>query len=159
MAHVQMLSFGGLTVAWLMVVPTVRPEEPKEVKAIATAKDTARTSRFGPLQMGKEGVVIRSAEELVALTAEAKSAKDPNVQKEMVAAVAKLLKVDAIDWKKQMILGAIAEDITSMTADGKTLTANVVPFKEPLTRAIPKTPKILVLVERFEGEVKFVPKK
>jgi hypothetical protein len=28
-----------------------------------------------------------------------------------------------------------------------------------VTRAIPPTPKVLVLCERFEGEVKFVPKK
>ena len=48
------------------------------------------------------------AEELVGVTSKAKSAKDPDVQKEMEAELAKLLKVDAIDWNKQIVLGVIS---------------------------------------------------
>jgi hypothetical protein len=73
--------------------------------------------------------------------------------------LAKLLKVDAVDWRKHIVLGVIGQGFDSLKYDGKVLTATYVPFKEPLTRLIPPTPKVLVLIERFEDEVKFVPKK
>ena len=44
------------------------------------------------------GYVIRSAEQLVALSSKADSAKDPAVQKEMETDLARLLQMDAIDW-------------------------------------------------------------
>jgi hypothetical protein len=93
------------------------------------------------------------------LSRKAKSAKDPVVQKEMDVELAKLLKVDAVDWRKHIVLGVIGQGFDSLKYDGKVLTATYIPFKEPLTRLIPPTPKVLVLIERFEGEVKFVPKK
>ena len=58
-----------------------------------------------------------------------------------------------------MVLGVIGEGFESLTTDGKVLTATFVPFKEPGPRGIPATPKVLVLVARFEGEVTFVRKK
>jgi hypothetical protein len=58
-----------------------------------------------------------------------------------------------------MVLGVIGTDFDSLKSDGKVLTATFIPFNEPLTRAIPRTPKTLVLIERCAGEVKFVPKK
>jgi hypothetical protein len=81
------------------------------------------------------------------------------VQKEMEAELAKLLKVNAIDWSKQMVLGAIATRLVSLKTDGKVVTATFIPYQEPLARRIPPTPKFLVLIERFEGEVRFNPKK
>ena len=71
----------------------------------------------------------------------------------------KLFKVDAIDWNKQIVLGVIGEGFDSLNTDGKVLTATFVPYKEPPGRGVPRTPKFLVLIERFEGEVKFVKKK
>lgn len=103
--------------------------------------------------------MIRSAEELVALTDKAKSAKDPAVQKEMVAELAKLLKVDAIDWNKQIVLGVIGEGFDSLNTNGKVLTVTFIPFKERVGRSVPPAPKVLLLIERFEGEVQFVKKK
>jgi hypothetical protein len=138
----------------------VRADDPKELKPIATAKDNERRPRIGSFELNTQGVVIRSAEELVALTSKSKSAKDAAVQKEMEAELAKLLKVDAVDWNKQIVLGVIGEEFDSLTTDGKVLTATFVPFKDPApARSVPRTPKVLVLIERFEGEVKFVKKK
>jgi hypothetical protein len=144
---------------WLILPTMARAEDTKELKPTATAKDKSRSASIGSFQLKTDGVVVRSAEELVGLTSKAKSAKDPAVQKEMEAELAKLLKVDAIDWKKQMVLGVIGEEFDSLKTDGKVLTATFVPFKEPPVRSIPATPKILVLIDRVEGEVKFVKKK
>ena len=147
-------------VAGLMILPaTARAQDTKDVKAIATAKDSSRNGSFGPFYLKREGAVIRNAEELVASSVRAKFAKDPEVQKAMEAELAKILKVDAIDWSKQMVLGVIGEGFDPVTIDGKVLTATFVPFEERPMRAIPPIPKTLLLVERFEGEVKFVAKK
>jgi hypothetical protein len=151
--------FAYLIGAWAILPAVVRAEDVKELKSIATAKGMERSSSLGPIHLNRAGIVIRNAEELVARSLKSTSLKDPAVQKEIEADVVKLLKVDAIDWKKQMILAIIGEDFESLKHDGKTLTATFIPFKEPITRAIPATPKVLILVERFEGEVKFVPKK
>ncbi|HEX3151445.1 MAG TPA: hypothetical protein VHR66_25430 [Gemmataceae bacterium] len=159
MSRVRTLALACLTLAWLILSTVARCDEPKDIKPIASAEDMERTSRFGPIHLTKVGVVIRSAEELVAQSPRPETAKDPKVQKEMEAEMAKVLKVDAIDWKKQMILGVVGYDFDSLKTDAKTLTASYAPFNEPVTRAIPKTPKIVVLIERFDGEVKFVPKK
>jgi hypothetical protein len=148
-----------LLAAWAILPATTLAEDARDVKSIAAAKGDSRDGRLGPFEIKRHGVVVRSAEELVALTSEAKSAKDPKVQKEMEAELAKLLKVDAIDWNKQMVIAVIGEKIESLKTDGKALTATYVPFKEPLQLAVPPTPKVLVLIERLEGEVKFVQKK
>jgi hypothetical protein len=154
------LTFACLVAAWTILPLTARAQDPtKELKTIATAKDRARSSSFGPFWIKRPGVVIRSAEELVALTNKAASAKDVTVQKAMENELAKLLKVDAIDWSKQTVLGIIGESFESLKCDGKVLTATFVPYDETVTRAIPPTPKVLVLIDRVEGEVKFVPKK
>ena len=94
-------------VAGAILPATTRAQDARDVKPIATAKSDSRDSRLGPFEIKRNGVVVRSAEELVALTTKAKSATDPEVQKEMAAELAKLLKVDAIDWKKQMVLAVI----------------------------------------------------
>jgi hypothetical protein len=133
-------------------------QDAKVVKPIATATSSTRDGRIGPFEIKRHGVVVRSAEELVGLTGKAKSATDAAVQKEMVAELANLLKVDAIDWKKQMVVAVISERFDSLVTDGKALTATYVPYREPLQLAVPPTPKVMVLIERFEGEVKFVQK-
>jgi hypothetical protein len=148
-----------LVAVWLILPAAVRAEDAKQLKPLATVRDDSRSASIGSFQLKTQGVVIRSAEELVALTDKAKSAKDSEVQKAMEAELAKLLKVDAIDWSKQTVLGVIGEGFDSLSAEDKVLTATFVPFKEPGGRAVPRTPKVLVVIERFEGEVKFVKKK
>src|SRR5262245_13407804 len=151
-----------LSVAFLavcLVLPAAAlADDAKDVKPIATAKGDSRDGRLGPFEIKRHGVAIRSAEELVALTSKAKSATDQAVQKEMEAELAKLLKVESIDWKKQMVVAVISGRFESLTTDGTALTATFVPYKEPLALVVPPTSKVMVLVERFEGEVKFVQK-
>ena len=152
-------SVAGLVMTWTILTAPARAEDARELKPIASAKDNERSSTIGSFYLRKDGVVIRSAEELVALTGKEKARKDPAVQKAMEAELARLLKVEAIDWNKQIVLGIIGEGFESLKTDGKVLTATFIPFNEPLTRAIPPTPKVLVLIGRFEGEVRFTPKK
>ena len=66
-----------------------------------SARNQEPNQRSGLIEFNKPPVVIRSAEELVANSAKADKAKDADVQKEMSLALAKLFKVDAIDWNKQ----------------------------------------------------------
>lgn len=150
------ISLLGLTLAF---VPALARDDARDAKIIATATETSRNALIGPFDIKREGVVVRNAEELVALTSKAKSVKDEKVQKEMETELAKLLKVETIDWQKQIVIGFIGEKLESLKIDGKTLQATYIPFNEPSARLIPPTPKILVLTERFAGEVKFVPKK
>jgi len=147
-----------MTTLLLLLGISVPGQDAKELKPIATAKSDSRDGRLEPFEVKRHGVVIRSAEELAGLTSKAKSATDAAVQKEMEAELAKLLKVESIDWKKQMVIAVISERFESLTTDGKTLTATYIPYKEPVALAVPPTPKVMVLIDRFEGEVKFVQK-
>src|SRR5262245_4513558 len=113
--------------AWLILPAVARAEDPKELKPIATAKGDSRDGRLGPFEIKRHGVAIRSAEELVGLTSKAKSATDAAVQKEMEAELAKLLKVESIDWKKQMVIAVISQRFESVTTDGKIVTAAYIP--------------------------------
>jgi hypothetical protein len=170
----QLLAFAFGLSAWLVIPTAARAEDTKELKPIAAIQkggqtkplnpNSPNTGSFGPnigsFELETTGVVVRNAEELVALTSKAKSAKDPAVQKEMETELAKLLKVETVDWNKQMVLGMIAEGFESLKIDGKVLTVTYAPHNQlPLRGAIQDPPKTLVLVERFEGEVKFVKKK
>src|SRR5262245_44958472 len=84
--------------------------EAKEWKIIASAQDSPREASIGPIHLAQPGtVVIRSAEELVALTSKPASSKDTAVQKEMGAELARLLEVEAVDWSKQMVLAVRGE--------------------------------------------------
>jgi hypothetical protein len=76
----------------------------------------------------------------------------------MVAELAKLLKVESIDWKKQMVVAGIVESFDSIQSDGKVLTVMFTRFDERPARAILPVHKVVLLVERVEGEAKFVPK-
>lgn len=165
MARCLQLSVFCLVAACAVLLAPLRAEGTRELNIIASAQDSPRATNIGPVQLGQPGsVVIRNAEELVALSSRAKSAKDPAAQKEMEAELARLLQVDAIDWSKQMALAVRGEPGTkadrirfnSLTVEGKILTvAWKVNARPP--HAGPGTPIALILVERFDGEVKFVP--
>ncbi|MCE9560589.1 MAG: hypothetical protein K8U57_00910 [Planctomycetes bacterium] len=134
--------FVCLVGAWLVLSTPALADDDKDVKPIATAMTASRDGRFGPFEINRNGVAIRSAEELVALTTKAKLAKETAVQKEMEAELAKLLKVESIDWSKQMVIAAIAEKFDSVKTDGKILRANFFRYKEPITLGLPLAPKI-----------------
>ncbi len=120
--------------------------------------------RIGPLgASGRTQLVIHSAKDLAA-NAAPKKAKDPAFQKEVEAQLAKLLKVDAIDWDKQMVVaiwGGAArvhhQEIAfhSFTVKGNALTVTwneTGSWLPGCTRA-----RGVALVERFNGPVLFNP--
>ena len=145
-----------LAAACAAVPLTLGAEEPK---IIATVSDT--DPYLVRLKKTDSGVVIRSAEELVALTEKAKSAKDPAVQKAIEAELAKFLKVESIDWSKQMVLvaqghpshgerGSIKFD--SPKVEGKLLGSHWKQEKRAAGRPPYYGPPMgFALVERFEG--------
>jgi hypothetical protein len=154
-----------LVVAFVVLLVPLRAEDARKLTIIASAQDSSRAASIGPVHLDEPGsVVIRSAEELVAVSSKAKSARDPKVQKEMEAELARLLEVDAIDWSKQMALAVRGEPGTkadrvhfdSLRVEGKVLTV-AWKVKQRPPHAGPGTPIALILVERFDGEVKFRP--
>jgi hypothetical protein len=103
--------------------------------------------------------VARSDEELVKLTGDKNASAD----------FAKRFKVDAIDWKKQMVIivsdgqkptGGYSVGVTDLKADGKTLIVNW-KLKKPdpgsILPQIVTNPGEAVLTDRFEGDIKFDP--
>lgn len=142
----------------------VAPVTAGELQILARAQHSTREARIGPVQLAEPGTaVIRSAEELVARSGQASAAKDAKVQRAITGEVAELLGVEGIDWNKQMVLvvrgepGTKADTVTfdALTVEGKTLTVEWRVKPRP-PHAGPGTPVALLLVERFDGEVKFV---
>lgn len=165
MSHRLQLSAACVVAGFAVFAPSLRADDAKELTILASAQDSPRAAAIGPVQLNDYGgVVIRSAEELVAVSGKAKSAKDPAVQKEVQAELTKLLEVDAIDWKKQMVLAVRGEPGTkadrvhfdSLRVEGKVLTV-AWKVKQRPPHAGPGTPIALILVERFDGEVRFGP--
>src|SRR5262245_54623772 len=116
----------------------------------------------------REGLklVLKTAADLVAATPFSKlDAPQQVVEKMATAELAKTLKVDTIDWTKQMLIvvtagvkpsGGYSVEITSLKVADKTLTvaSKINPPKGFATQAFTH-PGQVVLVPRFEGEVKF----
>jgi hypothetical protein len=116
----------------------------------------------------KEGtqMLIRSPAELATLPPFNKmEAPDKTVQKTAVEAALKALKVEKIDWDKQMLVlvtagvkptGGYEVDVESVTAADNTIHVKwkVTPPKGFATQAFTH-PALLALVERAEGKAKF----
>ena len=165
MSHSLQGFIANLVVACTALPGLLHAEEARELKIIASAQDSPRAASIGPVRLEAPGsVVIRSAEELAALSSKAKSAKDAAVQKEMESELARLLEVDGIDWSKHMALAVRGEAGTkadrvkfdSLRIEDRTLTVAWRVKPRP-PHAGPGTPIAVILVERFDGEVKFVP--
>lgn len=155
----------ALAAAWLALPAPAPADDARELAVLATAQDSPTEGAIGPVRLAEfGGVVIRSPEELVARSARPGSAKDPAVQKETAAKLARLLQVEAIDWKKQMVIAVRGEPgtradrvhVESLRVEGKVLTVTWKVKQRP-PHAGPGTPIAVLLVERFDGEVKFVP--
>ena len=153
-----------LSASWMLVPGLLWAEQARELNILAEAHDSPLEAVIGPVQLGNEGgVVIRSAGELVATSAQPGDSKDPTVQKEMEAELAKVLEVAAIDWSKQMVLAVRGKPGTkldrihfdSLKAEGKVLTV-AWKVKQRPPHAGPGTPVTLILVDRFDDEVQFV---
>jgi hypothetical protein len=113
-------------------------------------------------------LVIRSAEEL-AKAAGLDKPEDEKTQKKATETVAKALKIDDIDWKKQMILvvsggmkrtGGFKIEIGKIDVADNTMTVRwklITPGpRSPVTATITH-PAQTIVVERFEGKVLFDP--
>jgi hypothetical protein len=159
------LSVAGLVIACAVLPAPLGAEDARELTIIASAQDSPRAANIGPVQLNDYGgVVIRSAENLVTHSSKPDSAKDVAVQKEMELELAELLKVEAIDWKMQMVLAVRGEAGTkadrvhfdSLKVEGKVLTV-AWKVKQRPPHAGTGTPIALILVDRFDGEVKFGP--
>jgi formylglycine-generating enzyme len=162
----QLLSVACLVAAWATLVSlTLWAQEPKELKILASASDSS------PLLVGLKqddnGVVIRGAEELVGVLSKTKSAKDPVVQKEIEADLARRLKVDRIDWSKQMVLAvqgsATRGEYGSIKFDSPYIKDKVlvVPYHQEnrtYRAAYQGPPTGFALVQSFEGRVNFLPR-
>jgi hypothetical protein len=165
MSRGLLLRVACLAVACAVLAAPLRAEDAPEVKIIASAQDSPREASIGPVRLDNYGgVVIRSAEELVAHSSKPDAAKDPAVRKEVEAELARVLEVDAIDWGKQMVLavrgvpgtGADRVHFDSLKVEGKVLTVAWRVRQRP-PHAGPGTPIAVILVTRFDGEVKFAP--
>jgi hypothetical protein len=112
--------------------------------------------------------VFRSAEEL----AKASGLEKPEgeeAQKKATEAAAKALKVDDIDWKKQMVIvvtggmkrtGGYSIEITKIETADKTMTVHWKLISPGARSAVTQTithPALTVIVDRFEGTVVFDP--
>ena len=137
------------------------------LQSLATGQDGKKDAEpkihaKSPARIAPTSIVIRSVEQLGQLQ---------NVDADKASAnLAKMLKVNAIDWKTQMVIaisggsqptGGYSVSVTSLQVKDGKLTVN---WK--LNRPAPGTivtqaftmPSLTILVDRFEGEVVFDPK-
>jgi hypothetical protein len=142
---------------------TAKGGEDRELKILARGVWPVRKDK--PVQL-----VLRSAEELaVAHEIDPKDAKDKRMQSAVSEDVAKLLKVKAIDWKKQMIVVVTAGtkptagysiEVLTLAVKDKTLTVRWKlnsPKPDAVVASVITHPSQMALVERFEGPVQFDP--
>jgi len=165
MSRSPLLSVACLGAAWAALVPLSLPaEEAKELKILASAGE----ANPGLVRLKKDdsGVVIRSAQELVAHSEKPDSAKDHAVGKAAEAELAKRLKVESIDWSKHMVLavqghptrgefGLIKLDPPKI--EGKTLLVTWKQENRVYRAPYQGPPTGFILVERFDGEANFLP--
>lgn len=140
-----------------------KAEEDRELKIVARGVWPVRHAK--PTQL-----VIRNGEELArAHGVAAKDAKEARMQLAAAKDVADLLKVKGIDWKKQMLVvvaagtkptGGYSIEVLRLPVKDKTLTAHwklTNPAAGSIVTQALTYPSQMVLVDRFEGPVKFDP--
>ena len=159
MRHCLQLAIACLVAVCAIVPAPVSAEDVKDLKPGAKI-----VMAHGPLAYKPQlHLVIRSAEELVANSAKPLKSKDREVQQEMSSALAKLFKVDAIDWDKQMVVGIMTGGgrgdagnlaFVSFLLQGKSLTVHYTGPAFPDHNCVSNSG--LALIPRFDGEVTFV---
>jgi len=158
MSRCLQLAIVCLVAAWAIPGP-LGAEDGKDLKPRAKI-----VMAHGPLAYKPQRhLVIRSARELVASSSKPLKSKDRKVQQEMSSALAKLFKVDAIDWDKQMVVGIMTGGgrgdagnlaFGSFLLRGKSLTVHYTGPAYPEHNCASNSG--LALIPRFDGEVKFV---
>lgn len=156
-------------------LPVLGADEPRALKVFASQSWSNASSKIGPLTFVRKSThdkatfVIRTAKDLAAVTWEAfkepKNADDAVLQKEVADQFAKLLKVDRIDWDKQMVIaiwdaanvrgprGGV--EFVSFNVQGNQLTVRW-KLDEKRDGSYP-VPRGVALVDRFDGTVVFSP--
>jgi hypothetical protein len=144
--------------------------EPTDWKVLASAGTVGKQE--WPLHIDpvgdkpRHGVACRGPADLTALVVkDPKLAAAADEQKRAEAWAARLLKVEKIDWTKQMVVAVDAGSVgngrevklVSAKADGQTLTVTW----QTLTKAKSglANPRLVALMPRFEGDVVFVEKR
>lgn len=165
MSRGRLLPAVCLVAACAVLIPlALLAAEPQEQKVIASASTTEPF--LLRLKKPDSGVAIRSAEELVAHSDKPDSAKDPAVQKAMETQLSKLLRVESIEWSKQMVLAVQGHptngEAGSIKFDPPKIEGKVLRIfwkqEHRVTRGPHQGPPTgWILMERFEGEVSFVP--
>ena len=159
MSRCLRLAIGWLVAAWAILPAPLGAEDVKDLKPQAKI-----VMAHGPLANKPQlHLVIRSAEELVANSAKPLKSKDREVQQEMSSALAKLFKVDAIDWDKQMVVGIMTGGgrgdagnlaFVSFLLQDKSLTVHYTGPAFPDHNCASNSG--LALIPRIDSEVKFV---
>jgi hypothetical protein len=159
MSRYTQLAIVGLMAAWAIRPAPLGAEDVKDLRPGAKIVMT-----HGPLAYKPQlHLVIRSAEELVANSSKPLKSKDREVQQEMSMALAKLFKVDAIDWDKQMVVGIMTGGgrgdagklaFVSFLLKGKSLTVHYTGPAFPDHTCASNSG--LALIPRCDGEVRFV---
>jgi hypothetical protein len=141
-------------------------DDVKEMKIHAKARWQYVSANPDGDKKGRQ-FAIRSAAELVAATPfKNLDAPQQVVEKKATEELAKALKVDTIDWSKQMLVvvtggvkptGGWQIDVLKVTVDGKNCVVSwqLNPPKGVATQAFTH-PAVVALVDRCDGEVKFV---
>jgi hypothetical protein len=146
----------ALTLSLLVAFPDTG--EKKDAGNVGEVKILARTQA----RVSGMPVVIKSAEQL---------GKLQNVEADKATAhLAQLMKVESIDWSKQMVIvisggtqrtGGYSVEVKSLEVkDGKLIVNWKLNSPAPgsfVTQAL-TTPMVAVLVDRFEGEIVYEPK-
>ncbi|MBA4063492.1 MAG: hypothetical protein C0501_07220 [Isosphaera sp.] len=150
--------------------------EPRELKIVAQRAFVDSNDGAPPISFTRsadkpvEPLVIRSAEELAAASPKGRQAKDPaaagkdaDLQKEVEGLLMNALKVEKIDWEKQMVV-AVSEkaayrvpprwEFTSLKVDGDKMAVEV-GRKGGEGYGAYGTPWAVAVVERFDGKVEF----
>jgi hypothetical protein len=159
MCRCLFLAIVCLSATWAVLPASLGAEDVKDLKPGAKI-----VMAPGPLayKLG-QNLVIRIAEELVANSSKPLESKDRKVQQEMSSALAKLFKVDAIDWDKQMVVGIMTGGgrgdagklaFESFLLQGKSLTVHYTGPAFPDHNCASNSG--LALIPRFNGEIKFV---
>ncbi len=158
------------------MVPLASGAEPKELKIIAQRSFVSESDGAPPISFVRpaekpvEPLVIRSVEDLAAASTKGRQAKDPaaakkdpDLQKEVEGLLAKALKVEKIDWEKQMVVAASEKqayrvppkwEFASLKLDGEKL---IVEMRSESGKGYGSygTPWAVAVVERFDGKVEF----
>jgi hypothetical protein len=159
MSRCLQLAIVCLVAAWPILPAPLGAEDVKDLKPGAKI-----VMPHGPLAYKLQlRLVIRSAKELVANSSTPLKSRDREVQQEMSSALAKLFKVDAIDWDKLMVVGIMTGGgrgdagklaFVSILRQGKSLAVHFTGPAFPDHNCAPNSG--LALIPRFDGEVKFV---